>query len=82
MTEMYYLVKQNKDGVYLLSEPNKVLFSTKDRKEAEIAYRNVTGDKKVFPDEFKKGIYVLVSIGHYPLHPKTLYEIHSNTYPV
>lgn len=82
MNETYYLVKQNKEGVYLLSEPNKVLFSTKDRAEAETAYRNIAGNKRVYPYEFDKGIYVLVSLGHYPLHPKTLYEINSNTFPV
>ena len=82
MTETYYVVKQNIDGVYLLSEPNKIIFTTKNRKEAEIAYKNIAGNKKVYPYEFDKGIYVLVSIGHYPLHPKTLHEINSNTYPV
>jgi len=82
MNETYHLVKQNVAGHYLLSKPNQVIFSTKNRKEAETAFNNIAGHYRVFPNDFDKGIYILVSTGHYPLHPKTLFEINSNIYPV
>lgn len=82
MTETYHLVKQNAPGCFILNKPNRVLFSTKSRKEAETAFYNIAGSDRVFPNEFEKGIYVLVSTGHYPTHPKALYEIMSNVYPV
>ena len=80
--ETYYVIRQNVSGHYLLNKPNKILFSTKNKKEAEMYFNSLVGSDRVFPDEFDKGIYKLVSIGHYPLHPKALLEINSNVYPV
>lgn len=82
MTETYHIVKQNAEGCYLLGKPNQILFTTKNRKEAYAAFANITDGKRVYPYEFEKGIYVLLSIGHYIYHPKTLYIIDTNTYPV
>ena len=82
MTETYYIVKQNVTGDLLLRKPNKILFTTKNKKEAEIAFVHMTDGKRVHPYEFEKGVYVLLSTGHYIYHPKALYVIDSNTYPV
>lgn len=82
MDETYYVVKQNADGYYLLGKPNKVIFSTKNRREAEAAFENMTNGKRVYPYEFDKGIYILLSTGHYMYHPKALYIINTNTYPI
>ena len=81
MTETYFVVKQNAEGCYLLGKPNKILVTTKDRREAERAFFNITDGKRVYPREFSKGVYILLSLGHYPRHPKALYEIDSNVYP-
>ena len=82
MTETYYIVKQNVEGCCLLCKPNQILFTTKNRKDAEAAFAHMTKGKRVYPYEFEKGIYVLLSTGHYIYHPKALYVIDSNTYPV
>ena len=82
MTETYYIVKQNITGDLLLRKPNKILFTTKNRKEAETAFAYMTDGKRVCPYEFEKGVYVLLSEGHYIYHPKSLYIIDSNTYKV
>lgn len=82
MNETFYVVKQNVTGDLLLRKPNKILFTTKNRKEAEIAFAHMTDGKRVHPYEFKKGVYVLLSEGHYIYHPKALYIINSNTYKV
>ncbi len=82
MTETYHIVKQNAEGCYLLSKPNKILFSTKSRREAEAAFANITDGKRVYPYEFDKGVYVLLSTGHYAYHQKALYIIDTNTFPV
>ena len=82
MTETFHVVKQNANGYYLLSKPNKVIFSSKNRKEAEVAFANITKGKQVYPYEFDKGVYVLLSTGHYTYHPKALYVIDSNAYPI
>lgn len=81
MTETYFVVKQNAEGHYLLSKPNQILVTTKNRREAEQAFFYITDGKRVYPREFDKGIYLLLSIGHYQYHPKALYEIDSNVYP-
>ena len=52
------------------------------KKDAEAAFAHMTKGKRVYPYEFEKGIYVLLSTGHYIYHPKALYVIDSNTYPV
>ncbi len=82
MNETYYIVKQTIIGDLLLRKPNKILFTTKNRKEAEAAFAHMTKGKRVYPYEFEKGIYILLSTGHYIYHPKALYIIDSNTYPV
>ena len=82
MNETYFIVKQNAEGRYLLGEPNKILFTSKNRKEAEQAFFNMTDGQCVYPYEFDKGVYILLSLGHYALHQKALYIIDSNTYPV
>lgn len=82
MNETYHIVKQNAAGCFLLGKPNKILFTTKNRKEAETAFAYMTDGKRVYPYEFEKGIYVLLSTGHYIYHPKALHIIDSNTYPV
>lgn len=82
MNETYYIVKQNVTGDLLLRKPNKILFTTKNRKEAEAAFSHMTDGKHVRPYEFEKGVYVLLSEGHYIYHPKALYIINSNTYKV
>ena len=82
MNETYHIVKQNAAGCFLLCKPNKILFTTKNRKEAEIAFAYMTDGKRVYPYEFEKGVYVLLSTGHYIYHPKALHIIDSNTYPV
>ena len=82
MTETYYIVKKNTVGDLLLRKPNKILFTTKNRKEAEVAFTYMTDGKRVHPYDFEKGVYVLLSEGHYIYHPKALYIINSNTYKV
>ena len=82
MNETFHIVKQNAEGCYLLSKPNKILFSTKDRREAENAFARMTDGKRVYPRDFEKGIYVLLSTGHYAYHQKALYVIDTNIYPV
>ena len=82
MTETYYIVKQNVKGYLLLRKPNQILFTTKNKKEAEAAFAHMTDGKHVHPYEFEKGVYVLLSEGHYIYHPKALYIIDSNTYKV
>ena len=82
MNETFYIVKQNITGSLLLRKPNKILFTTKNRKEAEAAFAHMTDGKHVHPYEFEKGVYVLLSEGHYIYHPKALYIINSNTYKV
>lgn len=82
MTETYYIVKQNVTGDLLLRKPNQILFTTKNKKEAEIAFAHMTYGKRVHHYEFEKGVYVLLSEGHYIYHPKSLYIIDSNTYKV
>ena len=82
MTETYYIVKKNTTGDLLLRKPNKILFTTKNRKEAEVAFTYMTNGKRVHPYDFEKGVYVLLSEGHYIYHPKALYIINSNTYKV
>lgn len=82
MTEKYYVVKQNAYGYYLLGKPNKILFSSYNKREAELAFANIVRGKRVYPYEFDKGIYVLLSIGHYAAHPKALCQIDINVYPV
>ena len=82
MTETYYIVKKNTTGDLLLRKPNKILFTTKNRKEAEVAFTYMTDGKRVHPYHFEKGVYVLLSEGHYIYHPKALYIINSNTYKV
>lgn len=82
MTETYYIVKQNIIGDLLLRKPNKILFTTKSKKEAEAAFAHMTNGKRVHPYDFKHGVYVLLSEGHYIYHPKALYIIDSNTYKV
>ena len=82
MTETYYIVKKNVTGDLLLRKPNQILFTTKNKKEAEIAFVHMTDGKRVYPYEFEKGVYVLLSEGHYIYHPKSLYIIDSNTYKV
>lgn len=42
----------------------------------------MTNGKRVHPYDFKHGVYVLLSEGHYIYHPKALYIIKSNTYKV
>lgn len=80
MNETYYIVKQNITGDLLLRKPNQILFTTKNRKEAEAAFSHMTNGKRVHPYDFKNGVYVLLSEGHYIYHPKSLYIIDSNTY--
>ena len=82
MTETYYIVKQNIIGDLLLCKPNQILFTTKSKKEAEAAFAHMTNGKRVHPYDFKSGVYVLLSEGHYIYHPKALYIIKSNTYKV
>lgn len=82
MTETYYIVKKNTTGDLLLRKPNQILFTTKNKKEAEIAFAHITNGKRVHPYDFEKGVYVLLSEGHYIYHPKALYIINSNTYKV
>lgn len=82
MTETYYIVKKNTTGDLLLRKPNQILFTTKNRKEAEVAFTYMTNGKRVHPYDFEKGVYVLLSEGHYIYHPKALYIINSNTYKV
>lgn len=82
MTETYYIVKKNTIGDLLLRKPNQIIFTTKNRKEAEVAFTYMTDGKRVHPYDFDKGIYVLLSEGHYIYHPKALYIINSNTYKV
>lgn len=82
MTETYHVVQQVREGVFLLKEPNKVLFTNKSLKDAQSYYDSLTGGKRVYPYEFDKGIYVLLSEHHYLNHPKALYIIHENTFPV
>ena len=82
MNETFYIVKQNVTGDLLLRKPNQILFTTKNRKEAEIAFAHMTDGKRVHPYEFEKGVYVLLSECHYIYHPKALYIINSNTYKV
>ena len=82
MNETYYVVKQNAEGCYLLSKPNQIMFTSKDKREAMQAFAYMTDGRRVYPREFDKGIYVLLSIGHYHYHPKALYVIDTNTYPV
>ena len=82
MNETYFVVKKSIDGCYLLNKPNKIIFSSKNLKEASLAFSNIAGNSKVYPDEFNKGIYILLSIGHYPSHPRALRVIDSNTFPV
>lgn len=82
MTETYYIVKQNITGDLLLRKPNQILFTTKSKKEAEAAFAHMTNGKRVHPYDFKHGVYVLLSEGHYIYHPKALYIIKSNTYKV
>ena len=80
MTETYYIVKKNTIGDLLLRKPNQIIFTTKNRKEAEVAFTYMTDGKRVHPYDFDKGVYVLLSEGHYIYHPKALYIINSNTY--
>lgn len=82
MTETYYIVKQNIIGDLLLRKPNQILFTTKSKKEAEAAFAHMTNGKRVHHYDFKSGVYVLLSEGHYIYHPKALYIIKSNTYKV
>ena len=82
MNETYYIVKKNTAGDLLLRKPNKILFTTKNRKEAEVAFTYMTDGKRVHPYDFENGVYVLLSEGHYIYHPKALYIINSNTYKV
>lgn len=82
MTETYYIVKQNIIGDLLLRKPNQILFTTKSKKEAEAAFTHMINGKRVHPYDFKHGVYVLLSEGHYIYHPKALYIIKSNTYKV
>ena len=82
MTETYYIVKKNTIGDLLLRKPNQIIFTTKNRKEAEVAFTYMTDGKRVHPYDFDKGIYVLLSEGHYIYHQKALYIINSNTYKV
>ena len=82
MTETYYIVKKNAVCDLLLRKPNKILFTTENKKDAEAAFAHMTKGKRVYPYEFEKGIYVLLSTGHYIYHPKALYIINSNTYKV
>ena len=82
MNETYYIVKKNTTGDLLLRKPNQILFTTKNRKEAEVAFTYMTDGKRVHPYDFENGVYVLFSEGHYIYHPKALYIINSNTYKV
>ena len=82
MNETYYIVKKNTTDDLLLRKPNKILFTTKNRKEAEVAFTYMTDGKRVHPYDFENGVYVLFSEGHYIYHPKALYIINSNTYKV
>lgn len=82
MNETYYIVKKNTTGDLLLRKPNQILFTTKNRKEAEVAFTYMTDGKCVHPYDFENGVYVLFSEGHYIYHPKALYIINSNTYKV
>ena len=82
MTETYYIVKKNTIGDLLLRKPNQIIFTTKNRKEAEVAFTYMTDGKRVHPYDFDKGVYVLLSEGHYIYHQKALYIINSNTYKV
>ena len=81
MTETYYIVRQNATGTYLLGKPNKILFSTKDRREAEAAFTRMTDGQRVHSYDFNSGIYILLSAGHYVYHQKALYVIDTNVYP-
>ena len=69
-------------GIVGKSISNQILFTTKNRKEAEVAFTYMTDGKRVHPYDFEKGVYVLLSEGHYIYHPKALYIINSNTYKV
>lgn len=82
MTETYHVVQQVREGVCLLKEPNKVLFTSKSLKDATDYFNTLTKGHRVYPYEFDKGIYVLLSEHHYLKHPKALYIIHENTFPV
>lgn len=82
MTEIYHVVQQTRDGVCLLKEPNKILFTSKSLKDAQDYYDSLTNGKIVYPYEFDEGIYVLLSEHHYLKHPEALYVIHTNTFPV
>lgn len=82
MNETYYIVKKNTIGDLLLRKPNQILFTTKNRKEAEVAFTYMTDGKRVHPYDFENDVYVLLSEGHYIYHPKALYIINSNTYKV
>lgn len=82
MTEIYYVIKQNTIGKYLLDTPNEILLKTNNKDVAITRFRILTGDKVVHPSDLNKGVYKVVSLGHYKLYPKTLYEVVSNTLPV
>ena len=82
MNETYYIVKKNTTGDLLLRKPNQILFTTKNRKEAEVAFTYMTDGKRVHPYDFENGVYVLLSEEHYIYNQKALYIINSNTYKV
>lgn len=84
MAERYYVVKQNREGCYLLNEPNKIILETDSFDEALEKYKSIAKDTH-FYYELNKGVYVLCSTGHYSnskvTSDKTLYVYHQNTYP-
>lgn len=81
MTETYYVVKQNIEACCLLNKPNEILYKTNSIREAKQAFKNITRGKMVYPEEFNKGVYLLLSQGHYQKFPKAIRVIDTNTYP-
>lgn len=79
MIETYYVVKLNTDGIYLLSKPNEIMYTTKNINEAKVAFNKITNNKRVQSNE---DVYTLVSLGHYITHPKTLRIIDKNIFHV
>lgn len=57
MAEVFYVVRQNAEGTFLLGAPNKVFIETDDISLAIAKFNEVAGDTKVYPEDFKKGKY-------------------------